>query len=491
VRYDAAIIGASADGLAAAAMLARGGLRTIVIERSDLPSGLLCSREFHPGFRASPYLDEIAPIPASIHWDLDLTRRGAVFVPAPCSLARWPDRDHVLNPSAVSPASSLLHKATALRAQTIRRAEKEHKRRRYGWLSFPRTPPREPWPGEVWGSRSLAELLQTELNHPDAAAHHAALALCGRTADPSLLGTALQVLVPGAGLSGIVSGGFERLATALANAARDAGAEIRYGIDVSELKIDNGRVAYVALSDGTEIEAKAIVSTLDLKRTFLSLFSWKTLPKPLVSRTGTFRMAGSTARVLFALKAAPGFSVPDLLRGPIHVAPSLSSFAAANAAWRSATIAGELPTSLRLVTALDPGLAPPGCAVITATLGAVPFRLFDGGWTKEKRDLLRDLAIAAAEFVFPGFASLVIASDVITPADMDDALGATDGDLWGGEFAADQMFDLRPWADPPPPRTTVRGLYLAGLSSPLGPIATCAAGIHAAKAVLADLRINR
>jgi phytoene dehydrogenase-like protein len=180
---------------------------------------------------------------------------------------------------------------------------------------------------------------------------------------------------------------------------------------------------------------------------------------------------------------------PELLRGPIHVAPAFSRFADANLAWRSGSIAAELPVTLRVVSETDPGLAPRGAAVMTATVGAVPFMLFDGAWTKQKRDILRDHALAAAELVFPGVTHHVLATDVITPGDMDDALGATDGDVWGGEIAADQMLDLRPWADPPAPRTPIRGLYLAGPSSPLGPIATCAAGVLAAEAVMADFNL--
>src|ERR1700753_1100478 len=92
VRYDAAIIGAGAEGLAAAATLAKSGLKTIVIERAEEPGGRCTTREFHPGFRVSPFCDEVAPIPAEVFWSLDLGRRSVVFVPAPTSTAWWPDR---------------------------------------------------------------------------------------------------------------------------------------------------------------------------------------------------------------------------------------------------------------------------------------------------------------------------------------------------------------------------------------------------------------
>jgi phytoene dehydrogenase-like protein len=348
-----------------------------------------------------------------------------------------------------------------------------------------------PWPGDAWTTRSLQDLLASASIDSNSAAHAAAIALNGRSADPYVLGTAVHLLAPGAGCSGVVMGGLGRLAQALVSVAQDAGAEIRCGMDTNDLKLDNGRVSNVALVDGSEFEARTIISTLDLKRTFLSLFSWRTLPQQLVARVGAFRMAGATARVLLAVNRSPAFSRPELLRGPIYITPNLAGFAAADLAWRAGGIADDLPATLRVVSASDPGLAPPGSAVLTVTLGAVPFRLFDGAWTREKRDILRNRALGAAEIAFPGIAGAVVAADVITPSDMDESLGATEGDLCGGEIAADQMLGFRPWADPPAPRTSVRGLYLAGPSSPLGPLATCAAGVIAAEAVMADLRMGR
>ncbi|MGD0866921.1 MAG: FAD-dependent oxidoreductase, partial [Rhizomicrobium sp.] len=96
MRYDAAIIGAGAEGLAAAALLAGAGVKTIVVERSERAGGRATTREFHPGFRASPFADELPPVPADIHWALDLSRRGAIFRPTPISTAIWPDRQSLL-----------------------------------------------------------------------------------------------------------------------------------------------------------------------------------------------------------------------------------------------------------------------------------------------------------------------------------------------------------------------------------------------------------
>jgi phytoene dehydrogenase-like protein len=149
-------------------------------------------------------------------------------------------------------------------------------------------------------------------------------------------------------------------------------------------------------------------------------------------------------------------------------------------------LAEHLPSTLRVVSRCDPSLAPPSSAVLTVTLGAVPFRLFDSAWTLEKRFILRARALAAAEIAFPGIGERVLASDVVTPRDIDEALGATDGDLLGGELAGDQMLDADLWPDHRAPRTPITGFYLAGSYLAAGALATCAAGAAAARAVIVD-----
>jgi phytoene dehydrogenase-like protein len=113
--------------------------------------------------------------------------------------------------------------------------------------------------------------------------------------------------------------------------------------------------------------------------------------------------------------------------------------------------------------------------------------LFDGAWTREKRDALRKQALAALETALPGAGAHVLAAELIAPPDIEEALGATDGDLAGGELAADQLSG--PWPEHPFPRSPLKGLYLAG--SWLAMSGTCAAGAAAARTVSADLAAGR
>ncbi len=485
MRYDAAIIGAGADGLAAAATLAGRGLKTIVLERNEKPGGRCTTREFHPGFRAAPFCDELAPIPAKIFWKLDLARRGVTFLPAPQSTSIWPDRQSVLTFGAEQPA--VLDQGTTLARAALRRARRDEEPARQPSLFGGSAPP-PPWPGEEWAAGALSEFLASKIDNDDLRCHLTAYALSGRAAHPDFAGSALHLLAPGTGGAGMVAGGLHRLADALVSAASDAGAEISCGLEVTEIHRAGNRTSGVMLADGTQIEARTVLSTLDLKRTFLSLFQWNALPSEVSRRVASFRMAAGTARVLFALAKPPEGISENTLRGPIFVAPDGTATGAAYAAWHSGTIADKPPIVLRVVSAADPRLCPLGAATMTATLGCIPARPFDGPWTREKRDALRRLALAAAETVFPDISAHVLAADVIAPPDIEEALGVTDGDLWGGEIVSDQMLGLRPWLDRSGPRTAFAGVYLAGPSSAVAPFATCAAGVIAANAILTDLK---
>lgn len=455
MRYDACIIGAGAEGLACAAWLAGRGKSVVVVEREPVAGGRCTTRLFAPGYRASPYADELAAIPARLFRAFELGRRGAIFVPRegpPDALA--------------SLRGEVIDRLLADAAAPARRS------------FFRRSPPPSAFPGAELAARPLAEIGSVAALAPSA--------LC----DTALAGSALSLLAGPPG--GMPAGGLGRLGAALRAAAEEAGATVSCGLEVTDIRRRGGRAVAVGLSDGSEIGARAIVSSLDLKRTFLSLFTWSELPKTVVERIAAFRPAPGIARLLVALGSPPQAADPFALRKPIRLWDAAD---AAYHAWRNGVVPQRPPVELRVVSAVDPFLAPDGAATLTVTLAAIPHSPFNGPWDHAKRNALRETALAMMEEALPGTRAKVVAAELIVPPDIEAQLGLTEGDLAGGELSAPQMLASRPFAgfgcEFRVTRTPVAGLYLAGPSSALGPLATCASGVAAGEAVLADLAAGR
>jgi phytoene dehydrogenase-like protein len=298
-----------------------------------------------------------------------------------------------------------------------------------------------------------------------------ARALLGRAADPDLAGSALTLLA----LAGAepLSGGLGRLAEAFAACTGEA--ELRPGLEASAVTVRRGcfgsQVTGLVLADGQQVQADAVISTLDFKTSIFSLFSRAALPPAMTAAAAGFRMGGGTARLLLALRHAPAASAPLLLPGDAH----------ARAAFRRGVLPEKPPLLVDPVSARDPSLAPAGGAVLTVTMGAIPMRLFDGVWIAEKRQRLAAGALRRIEAALPGTLSGLTGIRIIAPPDIEARLRASDGDLDGGQLAPDQMLALRPGA-----RTALAGFYLGGASNAAGPLGTGAAGFAAAISLLAD-----
>ena len=508
-RFDAAVIGAGPEGLVAAIALARAGLKTVLLEKGSEAGGRAATREFHPGFRASPYADELPAISPRLYRALDLGRNGAILAPSPASVCIADEgtslffADDARNARTV-PAHARagflalrreiesLQQAIEARAATVPPLPR---RRWFQWRR--RMPPGASWPADGWASASLDDMLRARIPDPLLRLHVAAEAVSGRAASPFLAGTALNALAPGVGRSGQAAGGLGRLGAALTRIAAHAGVTIRCNAEVAAIEVKRGRATALTIGAGEEVRAGAYLSALDLRRTFLGLIAWNALPAAVAKEAGRFRMAGQAARVLFALDARPDFTrareTPDAAFGPIHVAGSMEALSLAHDSWRAGVLPAAPLVTLRVPSFADPRLAPVGKAVMTATVSATPAQLFDGPWTDENRMRLAALALAAAERAMPGVGSLVLAHHTIVGPDIENGIGATAGDLDGGEFAPDQAVGFRPlagaeWRDG---RTPITSLYLGGPSSAASPILLGASGERAALAIIADLKAGR
>jgi phytoene dehydrogenase-like protein len=88
----------------------------------------------------------------------------------------------------------------------------------------------------------------------------------------------------------------------------------------------------------------------------------------------------------------------------------------------------------------------------------------------------------------PGIEPLVVAGEVITPAELDAKYGFFGGHIYHGELALDQLLTMRPLLGYGQYRSPIDGLYLCSAGTHPGGFMTGGSGRNAAREILKDLR---
>ena len=296
------------------------------------------------------------------------------------------------------------------------------------------------------------------------------------------------------GSSVMVKGGAGALTEAMADAAREAGAEIRTGAHVTRILVRDGRVAGVALEDGTEIAADAVIANTDPKRTFLQLVDPADLDPVFTTKLRNYRTPGTVAKLDFALSALPSFrAIPRAadLRGRLHIGPSIDYLERAYDASKYGEISAEPYLDVAFPSVLDPSMAPPGRHVMSVYMQFAPYRLANGRPWSALRDTLAPTVLRTLERYAPGISQLVDGQRVLTPEDLETTYGLTGGHILHGEPSLDQTFTMRPvigWAQY---RTPIDGLFLCGAGTHPGGGLTAASGHNAAREIVRALKQRR
>jgi phytoene dehydrogenase-like protein len=527
--WDAVVIGAGHNALVAAAYLARGGLRTLVLERRERLGGAADTSELGPGIRVPTLAHTVGRLRPSIQRDLGLGRHGLsliapevrVFAPRPDSvaIALWSDvAATVEGLRAVSSADAAAYAVFDRRVRVLGRFLDELARS---------TPPdvASPKLGDALaglrlgrsfrglgrdGSRAILRVLPMAVadlvaESFETDALRAAIAWRGvryGAVGPWSSGTASVLLMDGAGNDGgaagetvFARGGPGALSGALAAAAQAGGAEIRLNAEVASITSRDGRATGVVLADGEEIQARSVVSGADPKRTLLDLLDPVALGPSLGWRSGNIRTPGVVAKVNLALNGLPRFTAAAdderLLHGRIVVAPGIDAMERAFDAskygrWSEAPILEATIPSI-----VDPSLvegAPAGTHVMSVIAQYAPYDLDAslGSWD-DNREAFGDAVVAVLETVAPGIGDLVSHRQVLTPLDLESGFGLTGGHPMHAEPGLDQFYLWRPLLGHARYRLAIAGLYLCGSGAHPGGGITGGPGQNAASEILRDL----
>jgi phytoene dehydrogenase-like protein len=104
------------------------------------------------------------------------------------------------------------------------------------------------------------------------------------------------------------AGGAGAITLAMAAAAKQAGAEIRTGAEIAEIRVKDGVATGVVLASGEEISARAVVSNADPKRTLMRLVDPAHLSPDFIQKIKNYRSLGTVAKINLALSALPEFT---------------------------------------------------------------------------------------------------------------------------------------------------------------------------------------
>ena len=520
--YDAIVIGAGVNGLVCAAYLARGGLRTLVLEARDSVGGMAETAELWPGVRVPVLAHTVGRFRPNVARELRLRDHGLrlvqpdvrVFAPQQDgrNIVLWGDAAQTANALAtndlVGPADAARYVAADKQLRALgealaqlhgrvppdlaspsladalgglRTAVAARSRASSGGIGLLRAMP--------MAVRDLAdELFDSDALRAIVAARAMLLSGLGPR-DPGSAGALITDIAGNdGGLAGqtvFARGGPGALTDALASAARAFGAEVRTSIAVAGVLRDGEAVTGVTLASGDTIDAPTVVSTLDPKSTLLDLIDPEALGPRLSWRASNIRQRGATAKVNFALRGLPALSPtgadPRQFRGRILLAPSTRSLDELARAAKYGGVGDSPLIEATIPTLVDSGLVDDSRSkgvkhVLSAVIQGVPY---------DATSDVGEIATNAIETIAPGFADLVEATHVITPKDLERDYGAQGGHAMHAEVGLDQWFEWRPLHGFGRYRMPLRGMYLAGSGAHPGGGVTGAPGQLAAREILA------
>src|SRR5438445_1009783 len=359
-KYEVIVIGGGHNGLVNAAYLAKAGRKVLVLERRHVLGGAAVTEEVFPGFKFSVCSYVVSLLRPEIIRDLDLPRHGleilpldGTFTPMPSGDYLWRVNDH-----------GKTHREIARHSRVDAEAYDEFGKAMQAMCRFvkpilsmvPPDPhtlnPRELMKLLFVGRRFQAMSSEDKYNQVQLMTMSAidfldqwfeTDVLKATMSASGIIGTFLGVRSPGTAYVllhhymgeidgafrawGLARGGTGAISNAIADAAREAGAETGTGAPVAQLLLKTGKAKGVVLANGDEISADVVSSSIDPRLTFMKMVGEEHLPTDFVDDIKRYKFRGSSGKVNLALDALPNFKcMPgpgNHLRGAISISPSV------------------------------------------------------------------------------------------------------------------------------------------------------------------------
>lgn len=514
--FDAIVIGAGHNGLAAAARLAKSGRKVLVLEAASAAGGAARGREFAPGFRSAGLAHLVNRLDGEVARDLGLDLSGGETL-LPTTVLDGSGKAVVLHGAygesidGVSAdeqaAFATMRKKLIFQAGILKR--------------FLRRPPPQIGAislgdlstfagaglslirkGRSEGRNFLRMLLMNVADVADEylsddrlkglVAFDATLGIhLGPRSPTSLLGLYYRLTGDVAGKVGgqfVPAGGMASIAPAFVRAAEQAGVTIRCGTPVGRILADRGRTSGVVTRDGTEIKAPVVVSAIHPQTTFLSLVDPAESGTGFVRSVKNVRSYGNVAKLDLALDRIPDFAgLPvEARNGRIVLVRAMEQVEGAFNPAKYGEFSSDPVMEVTLPSLADPSLAPAGGCTLSALVQYAPYRL-KAGWETGKPAFLK-IVLETLERHAPGIGTSVVAANLMTPVDMEAEYNLPGGHWHHGELQADQLLVNRPTSAASGYATPIEGLYLASAGAHPGGGISGLPGWNAARHIISGAK---
>jgi phytoene dehydrogenase-like protein len=500
--YDAVVVGAGHNGLAASVMLASAGWSVLVLERNEAPGGAVRTEEVTlPGFRHDLFatnMNLFAGSPFAAEFGEELARHGLTF--ARCEKPF----------GSVFPGDRFIGVSTD-EAETLRTIEAVAPEDLDAWTKLAE------WFGAVAphifpllgtsipsvkaakalfrGSRVLGATWPLDLarlvlqssrqfteEHFSSPEVRALCASWGMHLDlpPDAPGGALFSFLEtfASNMNGMVlaKGGASAMIDALVAVLEGLGGQIELATPVTQVVVEDGKASSVEVASGERVAAnRAVIANLTPKVLFGPLVPESALPVRFLERVDAFAHGPGGLMVHLAMDDLPDWRAGDHVKewGYVHIGPYMEDMTLAY----QRAVAGLLPERPMLIvgqpTAVDPSRAPRGKHVLWVQVRFVPSEIegdaageIKGRDWETVREAYADRVLAIIEEYAPGTSDKVLGRHVLTPDDLEDYNpNLIGGDSLGGSHHPMQFAGLRPFPGWTKYRTPIDRLYMCGAST--------------------------
>ncbi len=512
--YDAIIVGAGHNGLAAGVTLAKAGLRVLCLERTGQVGGMAITKELFKGFKHNVGAWALLVFPEEMHRILELEKYGVeVMTPRTsyCVFGAPEDPPFVAHadPNEMMQHLMMHHGPDGLQGLmglfeylqvfgNVFATERSKVPDSIDALiaAAPDAPTRETLLTCFYGCAMdvIRKFFPDPTKHRCITGSLAAMTIDGTHMGPYSPGSACSMAyhytVSGtANLFKMPKGGIGAVSDAILKGFEAHGGKVQYRADVQQVLVENRKVVGVRLRGGETISAKVVLSSVDARSTFIKLVGEQHLPAEFVHAVKEIEYTNGYIQLHLTLKELPeftghmAFANEDNIRWLTSYIASPEHLSRCWEQYRRNQVPDDPVSYCYIPSLMDPSLAPAGYYTCTMFSHYFPADLSPAQHDEMKK-VMADRVIDQINKRAPNFRRAIVDQAILTHEYFGSKFGITAGDFSHGLLHPGQMWHRRPvpgWCNY---RTPITNLYMCGSGCHPGPGITALPGYNSAREAL-------